>query len=154
TKTAGIPGASLFLQSVQDLRIGGRGSSSQYQYTLQGDDLEELNEWTPRLMREIRKVEGVADVNTDQQSKGLQHRLNIDRTTGSRLGISFQTIDDTLYDASGQRQVSVMYKPLNQYKVVMGVVPEFWQNPDALKHLYVRGPGETQIPLSELYTQE
>jgi len=153
-KTAHLPGANLYLQAVQDLRVGGRGSSAQYQYTLKGDNLDELNQWAPKLLREVRKIPGIADVNTDQQNKGLQTRLNIDRTTAARLGITLQTIDDTLYDAFGQRQVSTIYKPLNQYHVVMELEPRFWQNPDSLRYVYIRGPNGTQIPVREFYRQE
>jgi multidrug efflux pump len=146
-KASHIPGASLFLQAVQDLRIGGRGSAAQYQYTLQGDNLAELADWAPRMMRAMREIPGVVDLNSDQQNKGLQASLAIDRTTASRLGISTKSLDDTLYDAFGQRQVSTMYTQLNQYHVVMEVDPSFWQNPDGLNFLYVRGT-KGQVPLS------
>ena len=108
---------------MQDLRIGGRGSAAQYQYTLQGDNLDDLNQWAPRMVRAMRSIPGVVDINSDQQNKGLQASLDIDRATASRMGISAQTIDDTLYDAFGQRQVSTMYTQLNQYHVVMEVDP-------------------------------
>ncbi|HEX7447978.1 MAG TPA: multidrug efflux RND transporter permease subunit [Pirellulales bacterium] len=150
-KTSRIPGANLYLQSVQDLRVGGRSSSAQFQFTLRGDSLEDLNQWGPKLLAEIRKLPGLVDVNSDQQDKGLQASLSIDRLAAARLGVTLQTIDDTLYDAFGQRPVSVIYKPLNQYRVVMGVSPEFWQNPDALRHIYVRGQNQSQVPLSALY---
>jgi multidrug efflux pump len=146
-KVSHIPGATLFLQAVQDLRIGGRGSSAQYQYTLQGDNLPDLAQWAPRMMQSMRVIPGVVDVNSDQQDKGLQASLAIDRTTASRMGISTKAIDDTLYDAFGQRQVSTMYTQLNQYHVVMEVDPQFWQNPDGLKYLYVKGD-KGQVPLS------
>src|SRR5262249_2762212 len=116
--------------------------------------LEELNQWGPRLLSAMRKIPGLVDVNTDQQDKGLQEKLVIDRTTAARLGISLQTIDDTLYDAFGQRQVSTMYKPMNQYHVIMELESEFGENPDSLRHVYVRGPQSAQIPLSEFYSQE
>src|SRR5262249_7783692 len=146
-KASHIPGASLFLQAVQDLRIGGRGSAAQYQYTLQGDSLNELADWAPRMVRAMHDIPGVVDLNSDQQNKGLQASLAIDRTTASRLGISAKSLDDTLYDAFGQRQVSTMYTQLNQYHVVMEVEPSFWQNPDGLKFLYVKGTNG-QVPLS------
>ncbi|HLK67961.1 MAG TPA: efflux RND transporter permease subunit [Bryobacteraceae bacterium] len=146
-KVSHIPGATLFLQAVQDLRIGGRGSSAQYQYTLQGDNLGDLALWAPRMMQAMRAIPGVVDLNSDQQDKGLQASLAIDRSTASRLGISTKSIDDTLYDAFGQRQVSTMYTQLNQYHVVMEVDPQFWQNPDGLKYLYVKG-ANGQVPLS------
>ncbi len=152
-KTSRIPGANLYLQSVQDLRVGGRSSSAQFQFTLRGDSLEDLNQWGPKLLAEIRKLPGLVDVNSDQQDKGLQASLSIDRLAAARLGVTLQAIDDTLYDAFGQRPVSVIYKPLNQYRVVMGVTPEFWQNPDALRHIYVRGQNQSQVPLSALYRQ-
>ncbi|MGO9255734.1 MAG: efflux RND transporter permease subunit [Bryobacteraceae bacterium] len=142
-----IPGSTLFLQSVQDLRIGGRGSSAQYQYTLQGDNLADLALWAPRMLQAMRQVPGVVDLTSDQQDKGLQASLAIDRATASRLGISAQAIDNTLYDAFGQRQVSTMYTQINQYHVVMEVDPVFWQNPDGLKYLYVKGT-RGQVPLS------
>ncbi|SFI55737.1 multidrug efflux RND transporter permease subunit [Planctomicrobium piriforme] len=149
-----IAGANLFMQAIQDLRIGGRASSSQYQYTLQGASLSELNEWGPKLVKEFRSIPGMVDVNTDQQNKGLQTRLEVNRLTAARLGLTFQEIDNTLYDAFGQRQVSTMYRPYNQYHVVMGLEPEYWQNPDSLKHIYVRTTGNTQTPLSDLYKRE
>ncbi len=148
-----IPGATLIMQSVQDLRIGGRASSAQYQYTLKGDSLEELSLWSVKLLGEMRSLAGLVDVNSDQQIKGLQTRLNVDRATASRLGISMENIDNTLYDAFGQRQVSTMYKSLNQYRVVMQVEPEFSQNPDSLRHIFVRGQNNARIPLNTLYRQ-
>ena len=153
SKVSKIPGANLYLQAVQDLRIGGRASSSQYQYTLRGDNLEELSQWSTKLLREIRKLPGVTDVNTDQQNRGLQTRLNIDRATASRLGITLAAIDNTLYDAFGQRQVSTLYESLNQYHVVMQVEPEFSQNPDSLRHIFIRGRNNAQIPLTTLYRE-
>jgi multidrug efflux pump len=146
-KVSHIPGATLFLQAVQDLRIGGRGSSAQYQYTLQGENLADLALWAPRMLQAMRAIPGVVDLNSDQQDKGLQASLAIDRATASRMGISAKDIDDTLYDAFGQRQVSTMYTELNQYHVVMEVDPQFWQNPDGLKYLYVKGKNG-QVPLS------
>jgi multidrug efflux pump len=153
-KTARIPGATLGLQAVQDLRIGGRASTAQYQYTLKGDDLDELNHWGPRLLRELRQIHGLTDADSDQSNKGLQARLKIDRTTAARLGITLQQIDDTLYDAFGQRQVSTIYKSLNQYHVVMELEPKFWQNPDSLHDVYTRGANNQQIPLSEFFRHE
>jgi multidrug efflux pump len=143
-----IPGTTVFLQSFQDVRIGGRGSAAQYQYTLQSDNVRDLNHWAPLVYQKLQKVAELVDVNTDQQDKGLEESLAIDRATASRLGISPQLIDDTLYDAFGQREVSVMYTQLNQYYVVMEVEPRFWQNPDALKYLYVPGNNDAQVPLS------
>ena len=143
-----VPGANLFLQSFQDLRIGGRSSAAQYQYTLESDNVQDLNHWAPLVYQKLKKMPQLADVNTDQQDKGLEASLVIDRTTASRLGISSQTLDNTLYDAFGQREVSVMYTQLNQYFVVMEVEPRFWQNPDGLKYLYVPGNNDAQVPVS------
>ena len=145
---ARIPGAALVLQSVQDLRIGGRGSAAQYQYTLQSDSVQDLNRWAPVMLSKLRSMPQLTDVDSDQQDRGLEASIDIDRATASRLGISPQTIDNTLYDAFGQRQVSVMYTERNQYFVVMEVEPRFWNNPDGLKYLYVPGENDSQVPLS------
>ncbi len=147
-KLARIPGATLYLQPVQDIRVGGRPSATQYQYTLQGDNSSELFEWAPRVYQTLRKLKELADVNSDQQDKGLQASLTIDRPTASRLGITPQMIDDTLYDAFGQRQVSTMYTQLNQYHVIMEVDPKFWQDPEGLKYIYVRSNNAGMVPLS------
>lgn len=145
---AEVPGAPTFLQPVQDLRIGGRISSSLYQYTLQGEDLTELNASAQNLLRKLRTVPALVDLNSDQQDKGRQATLVIDRLTASRLGITPQVIDNVLYDAFGQRQVSVMYTTLNQYHVVMEVDPSFWQNPETLKDIQVPSSKGTLVPLS------
>jgi multidrug efflux pump len=149
-ETARIPGAQLIFQPVQDIRIGGRQSSAQYQYTLQGDDLNELNVWGPKMALAMRKMasKGIVDVDSDQQIGGLQADLSFDRQTAARMGISSKAIDATLYDAYGQEQVSTMYTELNQYHVVMEVDPAFWQSPDALKYIYVQGTAGAQVPLS------
>jgi hydrophobe/amphiphile efflux-1 (HAE1) family protein len=147
-KLANVPGAPAFLQAVQDLRVGGRMSSAQYQYTLRGDDLNELLSWTPRVEEQLRKLPGITDVSSDQQDKGNQSLMVIDRTTASRLGISTQVIDDTLYSAFGQRQVSIMYTLLNQYHVVMEVAPQYWQRPETLRDMYVRSSNGALVPLS------
>ena len=147
-KTAKIPGASLYLQSVQDLTIGGRFGGAQYQYTLQADQISDLNYWAPILMQRISKIPELRDVNTDQQVHGLQSSLVIDRDTASRLGVSVQDIDNTLSDSFGQRQVSNIYKGLNQYHVVLEVLPEFQQNPEALKSIYVPTNSGKLVPLS------
>ncbi|MDB5348477.1 MAG: mdtC 2 [Schlesneria sp.] len=152
-KAAKLSGATLVLQPFQDLRVGGRASSAQYQYTLRGDNLAELTQWSSKLLAAIRKIDGIVDVNSDQQTRGLQTRLNIDRDSASRLGLDMATIDNTLYDAFGQRPVSTIYKPLNQYRVVMQVEPEFSQNPESIRHIFVRGQNDAQIPLSALYRQ-
>jgi multidrug efflux pump subunit AcrB len=147
---AGIPGATLYLQSVQDLRIGGRTSSSQYQYTLQGDNLKELNDWGPKVLLKLRELEGGAlvDVATDQQNSGLEANVVVDRVAASRLGITMQTIDDALYDAFGQRFIATTYTQLNQYHIVMTVPSDFWQNPNGLRYVYVKGGNGVRVPLS------
>jgi len=147
-KLAVVPGAPVFLQAVQDLRVGGRASNAQYQYTLQGEDVAELNAWAPRVDERLRTLPLLADFNSDQQDKGRQATVVIDRTTAARLGLTPQLIDNTLYDAFGQRQVSTMYTPLNQYHVVMEVAPPFWQRPETLRDIYVRPLGATPVPLS------
>src|SRR6266480_1852972 len=147
-KLAGVPGAMTFLQAGQDLRIGGRQSNAQYQYTIQSENLQDLVKWGPMVLAEMRKLHGFTDVNSDQQNAGLQASLTYDRQTAARLGISAQLIDDTLYDAFGQRQVSIMFTSLNQYHVVMEVDPQFWQRPDTLHDVYVRSPTGPQVPLS------
>ncbi len=147
-KLARIPGATLYLQSVQDIRVGGRASNSQYQYTLQSDHLADLNEWAPKLLEKLKTVPILLDVNSDQQVHGLETQLVIDRATASRLGVSPYAIDTTLYSAFGQRQVSTMYAGINQYHVVLEVLPEFQQNPAALNEIYVRSNNGTTVPLS------
>jgi multidrug efflux pump len=147
-KLAVVPGATLFLQTQQDLTIGGRYGQAQYQYTIQGEDLNELNNWGPLLLQKMRSLPELRDVNTDQQDKGLQAQLVIDRDTASRLGVAAQDIDNALYDAFGQRQVSTMYRPLNQYHVVMEVAPEFQQTTEALQNIYLRSSSGAPIPLA------
>jgi multidrug efflux pump len=136
-----VPGATLFLQAVQDIRVGGRASNAQYQYTLQSPTLEELNEWTPKIAAALQNEPNLADVNSDQQNKGLETNLVIDRDTAARLGITVSQIDNTLYDAFGQRQVSTIYVARNQYHVVMEVAPRYWQNPETLKDVYISTSG-------------
>jgi multidrug efflux pump len=147
-KLAAVAGASLFLQPVQDIRIGGRPSGALYQFTLQADDLGDLDEAAPKVLAKLRTMPMLTDVNSDQMNGGLQSMLTIDRDTASRLGISTQMIDDALYDAFGQRQVSNIYTALNQYHVVMGVAPEFWQRPETLRDIYVRSASGTPVPLA------
>ena len=142
------PGANLFLQPVQDIRIGGRSANAQYQFTLQADDLEELRAWEPRLRLALADLPELADVNTDQQVKGLQTSLVIDRDAAARLGVTTRMIDATLNDAFGQRQVSTIYNPLNQYHVVMEAAPRYWQSPEALKDVYVASSSGTQVPMA------
>ncbi len=147
-KLARVPGANLFLVPVQDIRVGGRQGDAAYQFTLQADQLDVLRTWTPRLHRALLDVPQLADVNTDQQVKGLQTTLTIDRETAARMGITPRMIDTTLNLAFGQAQVSVIYATLNQYRVVMEVAPEYWQSPEALKSVYVQSPTRGQVPLS------
>ena len=146
------PGASLFLVPVQDIRIGGRQANAQYQFTLQADDLEELRTWEPRVRRTLGQLPELVDVNTDQEDKGIQTTLVIDRDTASRLGVTPRMIDATLNDIFGQRQVSTIYNPLNQYRVIMEAAPEFWQSPEVLQHVYVSTAGGAQVPLSAFST--
>ena len=147
-KLARVPGATLYLQSVQDIRVGGRMSATQYQYTLQGDNSDELFQWAPRVFNRLRTLKELADLNSDQQDRGLQAALTIDRATASRLGISAQMLDNTLYAAFGQRQVSTMYTELNQYHVIMEVAPQFWQNPEGLKYIYLPASDGSMVPLA------
>lgn len=143
-KLVQVPGAPTYLQPVQDLRIGGTIGAALYQYTLQGDNLEELNVWAPRVLQRMRTLPQLVDVSSNQQDKGLQVSMVIDRKTASRLGITPQIIDNTLYDAFGQRQVSITYTLLNQYHVVMEVAPRFWHHPETLHDLYVFSPAGTE----------
>jgi multidrug efflux pump len=143
-----IPGAQALFTSVQDLRIGGHTTATQYAYNLQGDNLDDLKFWAPQVMNKLKTLPGLVDVNSDQQDKGLSANLVIDRATAARLGISQSAIDATLYDAFGQRQVSTTYTALNQYHVVMGAASSFWQNPDGLKYIYVKSTTGKQVPLS------
>ena len=143
-----VAGAPTFLQGVQDVRVGGRLSGAQYQYTLRGDSLDELMMWAPRVEAQLRSLPGVVDVNSDRQDKGLQSTIVVDRPTASRFGITQQLIDSTLYGAFGQSQVSIMYTQLNQYHVVMEVAPEYWQRPETLRYIYVKTPTGIEVPLS------
>ena len=136
-----IPGATLFLQAVQDIRIGGRASNAQYQFTLQAPTLEELNEWSPKIAAALQRDPILTDVNSDQQDKGLESDLVIDRDAAAQLGITVSQIDNTLYDAFGQRQVSTIYVARNQYHVIMEVAPQYWQNPETLKDVYISTSG-------------
>jgi multidrug efflux pump len=149
-KLAQVPGATLYLQAVQDVRLGGRISNAQYQFTLQSDNLEELNTWAPRLVRAMREMPELRDVSSDQQNRGLEVPVVIDRATAARLGVSTRMIDETLYDAFGQRQVSTIYTSLNQYHVVMELEPQYWERPDALSNIYVRSTTGQTVPLTAL----
>jgi len=143
-----LPGASLFLQSAQEIRIGGRGSNSQFQYTIQGDTIDDIQKWASIMLERIKAIPQVRDSNTDLQNRGLEATLVIDRDTAARLGVTPQQIDNALYSAFGQRQVSTMYKPLNQYHVVMEAELPFQQSPDSLKDMYVRSSAGVEVPLS------
>ena len=147
-KFSEVPGATLYMQAAQDLQIGGRVSQAQYQYTLQGEDLNELNEWAPQLLQKLRALPILTQVNTDQQDKGLEANVIIDRDTASRLGIAAADIDSVLYDAFGQRQVSTIYEALNQYHVVMEVAPNYQQSTDTLQNTYVKSATGSMVPLS------
>jgi len=146
-KLARVPGITLFLQNVQDVRLGGRSSRTQYQYTIVDANLDELNEWAPRVLARLRTLPELRDVNTDQQTQGLKLNVEVDRDSAARLGITPQLVDDTLYDAFGQRQVATIYTQLNQYRVVLEVKPEFQASPAALQKLYLRADSGQQVPL-------
>jgi multidrug efflux pump len=141
-------GANLYLVPVQDIRIGGRQSNAQYQYTLQADDTDTLRLWEPRVRAALSQLPELTDINTDQQDKGMQTSLVIDRDAAARLGVTVSNLDTTLNDAFGQRQVGVIYNPLNQYRVVMELAPEFLQGPETLKRLYITSTSGAQVPLS------
>jgi multidrug efflux pump len=149
-KLMAVPGANTFMQAGQDLRIGGRQSSAQYQYTIQSDNLQDLVQWGPVLLQQMRKMKMLTDVNTDQQNSGLQMTLVYDRATASRLGITPQMLDTSLYQAFGQAQVSTMYTGINQYHVVLEVDPKFWQSPTSLQDVYIRSAQGTVVPLSAI----
>jgi hydrophobe/amphiphile efflux-1 (HAE1) family protein len=147
-KLAVVPGATLYLQAVQDVRIGGRQSAAQYQYTIQTDNLQLLNHWGEVLLKSFKAIRQLPDMNSDAQNKGLASNLVIDRATAARLGISPQDIDNVLYDAFGEREIATTYTPLNQYYVVMVVDPSFWLDPGALQSIYVAAAGGGMVPLS------
>jgi multidrug efflux pump len=147
-KLAAVAGATLFLQAVQDVRMGGRQSAAQYQYTIQSADLEVLNHWSPILLKALKGIHQLTDMNSDAQNKGLAAKLVIDRRTAARLGISPQGIDNVLYDAFGEREIATTYTQLNQYYVIMVVDPQFWQDPSALDDVYVASSSGGMVPLS------
>jgi multidrug efflux pump len=147
---ATVEGASVFLQSTQDLRIGGRQSNAQYQYTIQSENLDDLNKWGPILLQQMKTLPALTDVNSDQQNSGLQASLVYDRLTASRMGITPELIDAILSDAFGQRQVSTMFTQLNQYHVVLEVEPRYWQSPEGLKEIYLHAPAGGVVPLSAI----
>jgi multidrug efflux pump len=149
-KLASVPGATLYLQAAQDLQIGGRMGNAQYQYTLQSESLNDLNEWAPKVLASLRKMPDLRDVSMDQQNRGLESRVVIDRDTAAKLGIQPAAIDAALYQAFGQAQVSTIYAQLNQYHVVMEVDPRYQQTPDALQAIYVPSKSGIQVPLSSI----
>jgi multidrug efflux pump len=151
-KMNSLPVASAFMQAAQDLRIGGRGSNAQYQYTIQSDTVEELVHWGPLLLGEIRKLPGLQDVNSDQQNGGLDEVLTYDRVTAARLGITPQSLNSTLYSAFGQSEVSIIYTQLNQYYVVLEVAPQFWQGPAGLRDIYLNTQKAGNVPLAAVAT--
>ncbi len=147
-KLTAVPGATLILQAVQDVRIGGRQSAAQYQYTIQTDNLDVLNHWGPILLKSMKGLHIITDVNSDAQNSGLSANLVIDRPTAARLGITAEAIDNVLYDAFGEREIATTYTSLNQYYVVMVVDPKFWQDPAALHNVYVSSSSGGMVPLS------
>jgi multidrug efflux pump len=149
-KLAKVPGATLYLQASQDVRVGGRNSAALYQFTMRADNIQDLISYAPKMFNQLKAIPTIVDVNSDQQDRGLQSMVVYDRDTASRFGISSQLLDNTLYDAFGQRQVSTMYKALNQYHVVMEVAPQYWQNPLALRDVYVQSPTGQEVPLNAI----
>ncbi len=147
-KCARVPGATCIFSANQDLRIGGRMSSAQYQYTIQSDTLQDLVTWGPKLVSEMKKLPGLTDVNSDQRNNGLQSMLTYDRPTAMRLGLTASNLDSALYSAFGQSLVSTMYTSLNQYYVVMEVAPQWWQTPEGLKSIYLQATNGGEVPLS------
>jgi multidrug efflux pump len=147
-KLAVVPGATLYLQAVQDVRIGGRQSPAQYQYTIQSDSLQTLGHWATVLLKSMKGIHQLTDVNSDWQNKGLAANLVIDRSSAARLGISPQTIDNILYDAFGEREIATTYTRQNQYYVVLAVDPDFWQDPNALRNVYISSSSGGMVPLS------
>jgi multidrug efflux pump len=142
-----LPVASAFLQSVQDLRIGGRSGNAMYQYTIQSDNAQDLFNWGPALLGEMKRLPGLQDVSSDQQNGGLDELMNYDRVTAARLGLTAQSLDSALYSAFGQSEVSIIYTQLNQYYVVLEVAPQYWQSPEGLKDIYLQSLGGDSIPL-------
>ncbi len=142
-----LPVASAFLQAVQDLRIGGRSSNAMYQYTIQSDTVEDLVQWGPKMLSEMKRLPGFQDVSSDQQNGGLDELLTYDRVTAAKLGLTAQTLDSALYGAFGQSEVSIIYTQLNQYYVVLEVAPQYWQSPEGLKDIYLHTSAGGPIPL-------
>jgi multidrug efflux pump len=149
-----LPGSVLFLQSYQDVRIGGRSGNAQYQYTLQSGSMQDLQKWAALMLNRLKTLPQIRDVNTDLQNKGLESRMIIDRDTAARLGVSASAIDSALYSAFGQRQVSTMYMPLNQYHVVMEADLPYQENPASVGNIYVRSTNGSEVPLSSFIHNE
>ncbi|KTC84613.1 efflux RND transporter permease subunit [Legionella drozanskii] len=147
-KLAKVVGVYLYLQASQDLIVGGRQTSAQFQYTLTGNDIQELGQWASLVIEKLNQIPGIADLNSDQRDRGLQVFVNIDRDTASRFGITAEQIDNTLYSAFGQSLVSTIYTSVNQYYVVMEVAPKYWQRPETLNEIYVISPAGQEVPLS------
>jgi multidrug efflux pump len=145
-----IPGIRVFMVPAQDLRVGGRQSDSQYQFTLWSADIDALQSWVPKVMDQVKQVAGVTDVTTDREQGGLQANVSIDRAAASRLGVRIQDIDNALNDAFSQRQISTIYRQRNQYRVILEVGRKYQRDPSDLTHVYVAGNGNTQVPLSEV----
>ena len=143
-----ITGANLFMQSSQDLSIGGRQSGAQFQYTITASNLKDLNIWTPKIIDQVSKIPGVSDINSDQLTHGLQIYVEVDHDKASRFGITPEKVDRVLYSAFGQSQISTIYRPMNQYKVVMEVAPKYWQYPETLNEIYVTSSEGKEVPLS------
>src|SRR5208337_425180 len=143
-----LPVASAFLQSVQDLRIGGRSSNAMYQYTIQSDTVSDLSKWGPIILREMQHLPGLQDVSSDQQNGGLDELMNYDRVTAAKLGLTAQSLDSALYGAFGQSEVSIIYTQLNQYYVVLELAPQYWQSPEALNDMYLLSSSGKNIPLA------
>ncbi len=149
-KTSAVPGISLVMQAMQDIRVGGRTSRAQFQYALQSGDLEELNRWVPKVVEKLSQFPELKDVSSDQQMRGLQSTVTVDRDAAARLGVSPATIDDTLYDAFGQRQVSTLYRRYNQHRVVLEADPQYQLEPSSLQKIYVRSSTGIQVPLASV----
>jgi len=147
-KLAKIAGATLYLQAAQDLLIGGRQGNAQFQYTLSGDNLQDLNKWAPIITKDLSQIPGIIDVNNDQRDHGLQIYVNVDRDTAARLGLTTQQIDNNLYNLFGQSQVSTIYMPMNQYHVVMEAAPKYWQQPEQLSVVHLLASAGKETPLS------
>jgi multidrug efflux pump len=149
-QTAHLAGVSLMLFPMQDIRVGGRQSAAQYQYTLSSDNLEDLRKWEPKVLAGLESVPQLTDVNTDSADKGLQTTVDLNRDAVSRLGLTTDLVSNTLNDAFGQAEISTIYKPLNQYHVVMEAAPQYWQSPESLNQIFVVGPNGQRVPLSSL----